>query len=87
MILSSFYTSSSVKDKELGMVKKKLEEDAGNVLKFMASNGLMANPSKTTLLILNNKKAEEITIKIGDGMVKQVHEAKLLGVKINDSQK
>ena len=27
-----------------------LEEDALNVLKFMASNGLIANPAKTALI-------------------------------------
>ena len=47
-------TSSSVKDKRIEEVVRKLEEDAINVLKFMASNGLVANPSKTPLLILNN---------------------------------
>ena len=47
-------TSSSVHDSHIDVVKAKLEEDAHNVLKFMASNGLVANPSKTTLMVLNN---------------------------------
>ena len=47
----------------------------------------MANQSKTTLLILNCKKEDEIKIDIGGSMVKQVHDAKLLGVQINDKQK
>ena len=34
----------------------RLEEDALNVLKFMASNGLLANASKTTLLFINSAK-------------------------------
>ena len=33
----------------LSKVKQMLEEDALNVLKFMASNQLVANPSKTAL--------------------------------------
>ena len=65
-----------------------LEEDALNVLRFMASNGLVANPSKTALLFLNNKNTtnEEISLKIGDTTVKQVSSAKLLGVVMDDDQ-
>ena len=37
------------------MVKSKLEEDALQVLKFMASNGRIANPKKTALVFLNQK--------------------------------
>jgi hypothetical protein len=62
-------------------VVRKLEEDVINVLKFMASNGLVANPSKTILLILNKNSGEEIEIKIGEMKIKQDKEAKLLGVK------
>jgi hypothetical protein len=79
-------TSSSVKDKRIEEVVRKLEEDAINVMKFTASNGLVANPSKTTLLILNNNSGEEIEIKIGETKIKQDKEAKLLGVKIQDDQ-
>ena len=44
-----------------------MEIDAVKVLKFMASNGLVANPKKTTLIFLNQGKVEEeeIWIKIG----------------------
>ena len=55
-------TRSSVKDKRIEELVWKLEEVAINVLKFMASNGMVANPSKTTLLILNNNSGEEIEI-------------------------
>ena len=68
-------------------VISKLEEDAKNVLKFMASNGLVANPSKTTLLILNHKSDEPVSIKIGTDVVKQEVDAKLLGVQISENQK
>ena len=40
-----------------------LEEDANNVLKFMASNWLVANPSKTTLMFLNLKQEEMEEVK------------------------
>ena len=32
-----------------------LEEDAINVLRFMASNGLIMNPNKKSFIILNSK--------------------------------
>ena len=80
-------TSSSVRAKLLSEVTQMLEEDAENVLNFMASNGLVANPKKTTLLILNNKGSEEVKITIGGTEIKQVEKAKLLGVTIEDSQK
>ena len=55
-------TSSSVTGKSTEEVIEKLEEDAIQVLKFMASNGLVANPSKTTLMFLNKKDKAEIKI-------------------------
>ena len=64
-----------------------LEEDPESVLSFMASNGLVANPTKTTLLTLNNKGSEQVKITIGGTKIKQVKKAKLLGVIIEDSQK
>ena len=49
-------TKSSVAAKRMEEIKMKLEADAKQVLMFMASNGLKANPTKTTLLIINAKK-------------------------------
>ena len=40
-------TSSSCSGKTTEEVIEKLEEDARNILAFMASNGLVANPDKT----------------------------------------
>ena len=40
-------------------MKIKLEEDAANVLKYMASNGLVANANKTSLIILNLKNSDK----------------------------
>jgi hypothetical protein len=43
-----------------------MEEDAKQVLKFMASNGLVANANKTSFLLLNSKQpGTEYSIKIG----------------------
>ena len=80
-------TSTSVTGKTIEEVISKLQEDAEQVLKFMASNGLVANPTKTTLLILNNKNGKQIEIKVGQATIKQEQSAKLLGIKIEDSQK
>jgi hypothetical protein len=73
-------SSSTVTGKTQVEVKSKLEEDTEMVLKFMASNGLVANPSKTMLVILNSKQKASLKIKVGDSTVKQALTAKLLSV-------
>ena len=72
----------------LEVVLKKMEEDAKNVLQFMASNGLVANPKKTSLIILNQKvrKDEVIKIKFGNDYVSHEKSAKLLGVTFDSNQ-
>ena len=52
-------TTTGCKDKEIEGVVRKVEEDARRILEFMASNGLVANPTKTTFLVLNHKAEEE----------------------------
>ena len=82
-------TSTSISHLLISEVKRMLEEDALNVLKFMASNGLVANPAKTALLFLNQKKSEKSeiqSVKIGEITIDQVSVAKLLGVQIDDDQ-
>ena len=64
----------------------KLEEDALQVLKFMASNGLVANPSKTKLMILNHKSETPVEINVGGNKIVQEKSAKLLGVTINENE-
>ena len=55
----------------------------------MASNGLVANPKKITLLFLNQGKIEEqeLSIKIGKETISHVSNAKLLGVTFDDDLK
>ena len=65
-------------------MKTKLEEDAEEILKFMASNGLVANPTKTTLLIMNNKEEEEVEVKVGNVQITQEKTSKLLGISVDD---
>ena len=65
-------TTTGCKDKEIKGVVKKVEEDARRILEFMASNGLVANPTKTTFLVLNHKAEEEkVRVRIGDFDIEQ----------------
>ena len=77
-------TSSSSSGESVEEVKRKLEQDAEEVLKFMASNGLVANPSKTTLLMMNKKDEEIVRIKVGESYIEQESVAKLLGILVDD---
>ena len=52
-------TSSSSSGKTVEEVREKMEEDAEEILKIMASNGLVANPSKTMLILMNKKKKNQ----------------------------
>ena len=54
----------------------------------MASNGLVANPKKTSLVILNQRerKNEVISVKIGNESVCQEKSAKLLGITFDANQ-
>ena len=76
-------THTSAKNKE--ELIRRMEEDEANLLSFMASNGLIANASKTSLVVLNLPKKEKIenmplSVKIGNVKVYQVEQAKLLGI-------
>ena len=64
---------------------EQLSEDATVVLNFMASNGLVANPKKTSFLLLNQKQCDqEICVKIGSDSVTRDSSATLLGIKFQD---
>ena len=66
---------------------EKMEEDAGLVLKFMASNGLVANANKTSYLLLNHKQCEEAgRVKVGNKWVERTSTGKLLGINFEDNQ-
>ena len=52
----------------------------------MASNGLVANPSKTKLLILNHKAETPVEITVGGKNIVQEKSSKLLGVTINEKE-
>ena len=82
-------TTTVSKGKEAAQIKMNLEDDARNVLSFMASNGLVANKAKTEFLVLNQKdKTSTIlsTITVGDQIINRTNDTKLLGVYIEESQ-
>ena len=81
-------TETGVSGTDIEEIKAKLEEDGNNVLRYMASNGLVANPKKTALVFINLKHQENpITIKIGGEEITQEKSAKLLGITFDDDLK
>ena len=80
-------TTTDNKSKCIIEIKNRLEEDANNVLHFMASNGLVANKAKTEFMVLNEKVKSSLTeIKVGDTMIQRTDHTKLLGIQIEESQ-
>ena len=70
-------------------IKSNLEEDANSVLQFMASNGLIANESKTEFLVLNEKGPVTQLLKsiqVGEVEVQRTYSTRLLGAIIDESQ-
>ena len=82
-------TSTSSNGKTDEEVMKKLEEDADCVLKFMASNGLVANPQKTVFMMLNSKNQSNVPrkVRIGNSEVTESSNSKLLGIVIGNDKK
>ena len=65
-----------------------MEKDADQVLRYMASNGLVANAKKTAFLLLNAKKTDEnAAIRIGSELVQRSSAATLLGIQFQEDLK
>ena len=79
-------TQTTVTGMSIEEVKVKLECDAKNVLRFMASNVLVANPTKTSFMLINSQ-IKSSDIKIGDTTVTQVESSKLLGMPMDANLK
>ena len=80
-------TSTGTSGTTVEDVLKKMEEDADQVLRYMASNGLVANPNKTSFLMLNHKqKIPQLRLRIGGEEVAREETATLLGVQFQDNQ-
>jgi hypothetical protein len=83
-------TSSSCQDSVDQVVIKKLQEDAKSILEFMASNGLVVNPSKTVFMMVHNEQKDNNLpkkIKVGDHEILESKSAELLGVVMDNDQK
>ena len=82
-------TTTDTKGKDATKMKSSLEEDATQVLQFMASNGLIANQSKTEFMVLNEKDKTSPVLKslvVGEVTVQRTSHTKLLGVIIEETQ-
>ena len=83
-------TSTSCQGENEEEVINMLEEDAEEILKFMASNELVANPTKTVFMMLNSKtniNVNDRKIKVGVQEVVESTSSKLLGMTIDKDQK
>jgi hypothetical protein len=83
-------TSSTYAHKTLEPVLNSLQDDADAILKFMASNGLVANQKKTVFMLLNYKNqtplSDPVSIRVGSSIIKQEKSTKLLGMTIEENQ-
>ncbi len=80
-------TSTDSSSKVVQEVLKNLENNAERVLKYMASNGLVANPSKTVFMMIGEKEDANLKVKVGDTTITRSKTAKLLGIDIDDDMK
>ena len=69
-------------------ISNKLESDAHGILKFMASNKLLANDSKTTLMIFGKRRnLEPVKIRVGHAEIMEQETQKILGITISNDLK
>jgi hypothetical protein len=63
-----------------------MEIDAESVLRYMVSNGLVANANKTSFLLLNAQSSEykNSCLKVGSDVIQRESSAKLLGILFQD---
>ena len=82
-------TTTLVSGVDEEVLVEKLQNDSQNVLNFMNSNGLVANPDKTGLLFFRARPPylKSVTLKVGEAMVTEAKEEKLLGVVIENDFK
>ena len=79
-------TTTGTSAKTVSETMQLMEEDANQVLRYMASNGLVANPKKTSFLFLNTPGSDQV-LKIGNDLVQRDTSAMLLGIQFQDSLK
>ena len=76
-------------DKDINNIEKKLNKDLENINNWLVKNRLILNAKKTVCMLIGThqrlSKLEKVklNIKVGDSVLTQVSEAKLLGVHID----
>ena len=81
------YTTASLAANSLNALELELETEAKKILRFMASNKLVANPSKTEAMFLcKSRDLSDETIKIGKTTIKALKVVNLLSMKLTADQ-
>ena len=81
-------TTSTVSGHDFEELKHMCEKEAQNILDFMAVNKLKSNDDKTAILVMRRNQSEsQETFKIGNFMVKEVKQEKLLGFIVSNNIK
>ena len=81
-------TISSYSSRDVNDVIDKLQADSTNLLRFMASNALVANPKKTGfLLIRSGTMSESKSIAVGNETIKEESTHKILGMVVDNRLK
>ena len=81
--------SATVIEDSTNKVISNLEKDATNILKFMASNKLIANDSKTMFILFGKKPHDntKYSLSVGNSIIMEQPTIKLLGLNISNDLK
>ena len=82
--------SATVTGETTADVTRKLESDAHSILKFMASNKLLANDSKTTFMLFGKKNLNQnlnAKIMVGHAEIMEQDTHKILGIHVSNDLK
>ena len=74
-------------DTNLDNVIARLENDSNSVIKWFPDNFMKLNTAKCHLLILGRNSNQQVTVNIGDSVIENTEEEKLLGVVIDKKLK
>ncbi len=84
-------TTLEASDRDLSVLEQKLNEDLESPCKWLSENRLVLNTDKTVCMILSTHQCRAtltnctLNLKVGDKHIKQVNEAKLLGIIIDEN--
>ncbi len=84
-------TTLQASDPDLSVLEQKLNEDLESLSKWLNENRLVLNTDKTVCMILSTHQRRAtlpnctLNLKEGDKHIKQVNEAKLLGIIIDEA--